>query len=94
MKTYLTVHKSYDTEVLQTVECDICKKKFKNENWDRTSSFDVLETEVSMRKGEQYPECGSADEISFDICPTCFEKKLIPALKEMGASPSHTVSEW
>ena len=92
MKNKKTVHREYDSEVVDSVTCDICKKIYQGEHWERESSYDVLETEVKMKTGSSYPEGGSGEEISFDICPTCFTEKLVPVLKELGAEP--TVSDW
>ncbi len=30
-----------------------------------------------MKKGYQYPEGGSGIEVNIDICPECFENKII-----------------
>lgn len=92
MKNKKNVHRSYDDEVIESITCDICKKTYSGEHWEKASSYDVLETEVKLRTGSSYPEGGSGEETYFDICPTCFEEKLIPALKELGAIP--TVKEW
>ena len=92
MKNKKMVHREYDSEVVESVTCDICKKLYSNENWDRKSSYDVLETKVKLKTGSSFPEGGSGEETHFDICPNCFIEKLVPALKELGAEPA--VSEW
>lgn len=91
MKNKKKVHCSYDDTVTKSITCDICKKTYKGTDWER-ERFSALETEVRMKRGSSSPEGGSGEEIIFDICPTCFEEKLIPALKELGAQP--TISDW
>ena len=91
MKNKKTVHRSYDDEVVVSITCDICNKIYKGSDWER-KNYSVLETEVRMKTGFAYPDGGSGEEITFDICPDCFMNILIPALKELGAHP--TISDW
>ena len=91
MKNKIKVKKSIDQTITESITCDICKKTYKGRDWER-ENYSALETEVRMKSGSLYPEGGSGEEITFDICPTCFQKKLIPALKELGADP--TISDW
>ena len=91
VKNKTKVHRSYDDTITESITCDICKKTYKGSDWER-ENYSALETEVRMKTGSVYPEGGMGEEITFDICPTCFEAKLIPALKELGAQP--TISDW
>ena len=88
-----TIPVSYNHERIIGVKCDLCGKEFRGNRWGSTS-FEILETAVHMKEGEQYPECGNSTEIRFDVCPECFKSKLIPWFLEQGAFPTETESEW
>ena len=45
-----------------------------------------------MKTGSNYPEGGSGEETTIDICPDCFKDKLIPWVESFGGKP--TVKEW
>ena len=68
------------------VQCDICKRTF-NEDWG-ADTYEVRETEVSMETGTHFPGSLSTKMVEFHICPQCFRERLIPALLEMGATPT------
>jgi hypothetical protein len=93
MKLYKTEHKEYDEKVVAGIVCDVCKKSY-DEDWDKNSEYDILETSVEMRTGKSYPDDTWGDIITFDICPNCFTNKLIPALLEMGAKPTKKDLGW
>ncbi len=75
--------------VMRTVAviCELCKKKYKNEDWGRTY-YEHLECkatlEVHLEEGSSYPEGGQFDAIILDICPTCFKEKLVPWFVSQG----------
>lgn len=77
-------------DVLVEIKCDLCGKTTNNE-WLK-DSYDATETEVRWKTGENYPSGGSGETTTIDICPDCFETKLIPWVKEQGGEP--TVKEW
>ena len=87
----VVVTKEYN-EVVSTT-CDICKKTFPGMEWPR-EPYSILETNVSMKIGTSYPECGDGVETIFDICPDCFVTKLIPALRALGAEPREREWSW
>jgi len=93
MKNYKKVHKSYDTDVLDSVICDICKREY-GPNWNRRSSYTVLETEIRLKTGTSHPEGGLGEETTFDICPECFTDRLIPTLRKLGAEPTVLGWDW
>ena len=72
----------HEKEVLDKVTCDICKKKILD-----PEVYEIDETEVFRRTGVNYPEGGSGEEISIDMCGDCFDNKFIPWLKSVGANP-------
>ena len=47
---------------------------------------------IEHRCGSAYPEGGSGETVSVDMCVTCFEDKLTPWLKSQGAELRTT--EW
>lgn len=73
-----------EVEVVVAVKCDLCSKEFRTSNWGG-SSFDIERTSVSYESGQVYPEGGSTELISYDICPKCFMNKLVPWLESQGA---------
>ena len=73
-------------EVVVKVTCDLCKKEIKEEG------YQVNEVTITHRTGDNYPEMGSGEEASVDMCGECFELKLTPWLKSQGAEP--LVAEW
>jgi hypothetical protein len=77
-------------DVLVETKCDICGNTFKY-SWG-AGSYEVLDTEVRLKTGNSYPEGGSGEETTIDICPDCFKNKLIPWVKSQGGEP--TTKEW
>ncbi len=87
MKHYIFKHTPATTKrVCKKVTCDLCGEETDN------SGFDVDNVEVTCRTGEQYPECGSGEEIEVDMCSDCFKNKLVPWLEEQGATIE--TKEW
>jgi hypothetical protein len=84
MKEYKTksVLKTYVSRVL----CDKCNNKV-----DTGDTYDVFDFELSLRTGEQYPDCGFGDKLEIHLCKTC-AKKLFQELKENGYRINE--SEW
>lgn len=89
MRTVVTVKS--ERSVVESIKCDICGKISKGWDWS-TSAFEVGRTEVTMKTGEQYPECGHGKEIELDICPDCFITKLVPFVEGFGTKVE--VKEW
>lgn len=79
--------------VLDHVLCDLCKKRFDDEDWGK-DCYDVLETEVRMKTGNHWPDSGDTEETVFDICPDCFRDVLMPFLKSKGAEPTIEEVSW
>lgn len=75
---------------LVSITCDLCQTVTAR-NW-REDHYDAVETNVRLRTGYNWPEGGSGETTTIDICPKCFETKLIPWVKEHGGEP--TVKEW
>lgn len=95
MKHYTKVHKreiikEYDR--LDSIVCDICKKTTKN-GW-REGWYDAFESSIWMKTGSSFPEGGSGEETTIDICPDCFKEKLIPWVKSFGGEPTVKCWDW
>lgn len=83
--------KHYTTkEIPATVEkvhykttCELCGKVIRKE------AYSIDEVEIKYRKGEIYPEGGFWNDITVDICLTCFTEKLVPWLESQGATFSN-----
>jgi hypothetical protein len=74
--------------IVDFVTCDICGAKI----WE--PGYEVNEVEVRHKTGANYPEGGSGEETSVDICGECFDKKLLPWLRSQGAEPRTEDWEW
>lgn len=82
--------------IVEHTACDLCGFTTKNtNNWGGKSSYDVDETTIEMQQGNNYgADGGNIKTTEVDICPTCFEKKLIPWLRTQGAKPRVHESDW
>jgi hypothetical protein len=76
-------------------KCDLCGRESKYADWS-TGNYEVDETEIAItivhKKGESYPEASFGKTMDIDLCPVCFKDKLIPWLKEEGATINE--EEW
>lgn len=68
-------------EVVDRVTCDLCGAVI------NVRGYDVDEVEVRHKTGSNYPEGGSGDETSVDMCGECFDEKLVPWLRSQGVEP-------
>ena len=72
--------------VTEKVTCDLCGNEIKKERGNAEN------VEVKHTTGSSYPDGGMGEEVSVDLCGTCFDTKLIPWLTEQGAVPA--TREW
>jgi hypothetical protein len=84
--------KTIRTKTVVAIVCDLCKRQQKGDSFE-SKPFELIEIEVKSRIGTSYPEGGSAQEISYDLCPACFER-LDEWLRSQGAAPSVKRVEW
>ena len=75
--------------VVDKTVCDLCKMEIPNEG-----RFVVDEVTVQYKTGNSYPEGGSGETLSVDLCPRCFEERLIPWLESQGAKPETIEWDW
>ena len=88
------------------IACDICGRTLTGKyaqrhppNWHGASdsiSDNLAEVTVQARRGfeSQYDVGGDVVITRFDICPDCFEGRVVPALRAMGAEPSVEEVDW
>lgn len=81
MKLYKTQISEYT--VLDKMVCDVCGKESISDNWD-TKLYDVADTTVSYIFGKSYPDDHHEIELFLDICPECFQTKLVPFFESQG----------
>lgn len=79
--------------VLDYIKCDLCGAMTRNENWS-PKQYEVTQPEVTLKIGSNYPEGGYHTETICDICPNCFEQKLIPWFKSQGGIPRTEEHDW
>ena len=75
-------------EVFDKVTCDLCGNDIIEDQ------YKVDEVQVKHRTGDEYPEGGYGDEVSVDMCGDCFDKKLLPWLREQGVEPKPEEWSW
>jgi hypothetical protein len=73
--------------VTEKVVCDLCAATI-----PREGNYEVNEVAVSHKTGSSYPEGGSGDILKFDLCPACFNEKLVPWLRSQGVTRQS--EEW
>lgn len=76
-------------EIVDRTICDLCGQEIKP-----AGNYEVSEIEVSHKSGNAYPEGGSGDFLSFDLCPKCFDEKLVPWLRSQGAVREVQAWDW
>lgn len=85
VKRYESYEKVYKGEKLVEFICDICGRKGELDGgWER-SYTGVEDVTIEYQSGSRYPEGADITYHEIDMCPKCFEEKLVPWLKEQGA---------
>jgi len=77
--------------VCEKLVCDLCGRETTQSDW-HTDLYDTKETKISYRDGKCYPGEGFGTEYSVDLCPECFQEKLIPWIKSHGGQVRE--EEW
>lgn len=80
-------------EIVVEVKCDLCGKKAGLRRSDRggewsENSYEIREVKVEMRIGDSFPEGSNWVATRYDICPWCFENRVMPFLEDAGAAPT------
>lgn len=85
-------------ERVTSISCDLCSAKGRARidaaEWGDSAGNNVNETEVRLKTGYSCPDGGNGDQYVIDICPTCFENKLIPWLRSQGAKVEKEEWDW
>lgn len=77
-----------DVMELDRVTCDFCGETI------APDVYDAEEVTVSHRTGSRYPEGGSGEMISVDMCGACFDSKLLPWIEECGVVATRAEWDW
>ena len=97
MRKYETVKEVVEKERVVERTCDLCGAKAKPLGWE-CGCYEVQDADVEVtihrKKGEAYPEGGYGTTIIVDICPKCFDDKLIPFLRAQGADIKESIWEY
>ncbi len=65
------------------LKCDICGEKSSGAyDWAK-NCYEVEETTIEWKTGYSYPEGNFFDVFECDICPKCFEEKVIPTFRKL-----------
>lgn len=89
MRHMKTVEVPATTEqVLDKTTCDLCGAEIK------VGRYSAEKVDVRHRTGSNYPECGSGEEVSVDMCGDCFDTKLVPWLRTQGANTNTEDWNW
>ena len=73
-------------EVFDKTTCDFCGAEVP----PRRREF--REVTLQCDEGSAYPEGGQGEKTIFDCCPACWDGKVLPALRALGATPR--TEEW
>jgi len=93
MKKYKTVVVPERAERrVDCVICDLCGDEVDPE--EGMGGENALEINVNMTTGINYPDGGLGNFIEWDICPKCFEDKLVPWFESQGAPGTATKWDW
>ena len=85
MIDYKTVN--YPSQVIIKTTCDLCGESTENENnW--ADGYDVDIVSISWKHGEKFPVGESVKTTSIDLCPECFNEKLLTWFKDQGGVPN------
>jgi hypothetical protein len=82
----------YTEIVTVACKCDLCGTVSGQwRGWGK-DSYDRQDVEIEYTYGHSYPEGGSGEKETFDVCPACWREKLVPWFKSHGAEP--TITDW
>ena len=89
MKHYKKIPKHVEErQYLTHATCDICNSQLER------GSYELEEININYKVGTNYPEGGSGEECSVDLCGKCFKEKLIPFLESNGVDAKFTEWSW
>jgi hypothetical protein len=91
MRKQRTIAVPAKTSTVEDAFCDLCGAEILSRH---EQGHDFAEVDLALRKGDQYPEGTNCTETTFDVCPACFEAKVIPALVAIGLTPVERDRDW
>lgn len=91
-RTYKRIQRSYEDVIQDQLVCDVCKKSTAMADWSNRC-HERKEVTVEYRHGDTYPEGDFTKLVTFDLCPDCWEKHLVPFMASLGAKPATRDSE-
>lgn len=81
-------------KVLKECICDLCGKKSTDQFDDPEKYGNYCQVTIEMKRGCYYPEMHNYTRSFYDICPDCFETKVIKFLNNEGAAISEEDGGW
>jgi hypothetical protein len=76
-----------EQEVLAHIQCDLCGTITEDSAWYADGDSGCKHTvEICHQKSESYCDCGNGTNRCVDLCPDCFEKKLVPWVESQGGT--------
>ena len=87
------------TKVIE-LTCEICGAIAPDPNEDDLGKawgkeeFDTASAKVQMKEGMSFPEGGSYVKTSYDVCPECFKKHIMPFIESLGGTATVTEHDW
>jgi hypothetical protein len=71
---------------VKEIRCDMCPAVTKRELcWPGRGDNNVNRTKIEFEYGSSYPEGQWTTTQSFDVCPDCWEGKVVPWFMSQGA---------
>lgn len=90
-----------EREQLAQIKCDICgvlssddewSKVVTNDGWPRTVCHEIKVEHTETRP--DYYGSGIGRTFQVDLCPKCFDERLVPWLREQGAIVEYEEYGW
>lgn len=93
MKAFVKKQVTSTQTILEKTTCDLCGESTSGDNW-ADGNYEHDEITIQRVSGAHYPEGDYRETASFDICPKCWEEKLVPWMASQGASPTVKEADW
>lgn len=82
-------------ERFDALVCDICGKSTKLEdNWAKDPAQQLRQVRIQLVEGEYTYTGDHSRTTGYDVCPTCWRKKIVPFMRGQGAWPRVIDSQW
>jgi hypothetical protein len=95
MKEIRRLPPEFVERIVESITCSLCKTKYTGvfdnlyyeADWSQGDESKIAMTTMLLEEGENSSKNVYREEVSYDICPSCFRNVLMPALAELGAEP-------